>query len=734
MIALSVVWMSKCKDAHLFSIFIEIYQIEGRKILYHLIAIVRGLIVNLVKILICLLCLSIQNCYASELTLQVTGSMDSQQVAEYVARVGQPSIVTVKEGMTLADVLKNHCGKVNHQYLKILMQQPESSLEAIDLGYQFEKKQYLTLPACLRLPKDNFSVKLETPKKNDSPWKYYSDDSAGFHNFRAEENGIHLASSGETISSLTYVDTFKKLNPSYAAKGILSLNEPIQVPETASEWTTLALREEGDLSLEEVTKTLNSLIVSTTATTTAPVFENPEKILLLESVTQEILASTSSCQNPSVVDRAKYPLDYLQLISALSASLSILKKVSDPTSSTVVIADTGLFTDGELPFSRKHLAPRSFESRYSVDVLPFVKYLKAQHGTFVATAVLGGPKFLELLDLLDIKIKLEPINIYTEKEQECIKNGVASYCTKHEVRTDIFNKAIKMSKNKILNLSVGRNVTFTGLEHFLSADSDHLFVVAAGNDGKSLLSGTKLYPARYGGIKKGEHNLISVAALDFDGSKAGFSNWSDEHVDIATYGCDIEVLRFDGSTKTYETTTASGTSFAAPFVSFTAALLEVLWPDASPKEIKERILVSADISDDLRDNKYVIDGRILNTVKAVSLYQDVVEVKIEGGTKLIKGEIDSKNRFFTLCNGDLELFRKADPTRKQIKKLAVIEQNKSGKDEFLIYWQDTDKEFSSKICSSNDFNITITEYLSRKKIVVTSQDIVDIVFSENIYL
>ncbi|MDI6103780.1 S8 family serine peptidase [Actinoplanes sp. NEAU-A12] len=103
-------------------------------------------------------------------------------------------------------------------------------------------------------------------------------------------------------------------------------------------------------------------------------------------------------------------------------------------------------------------------------------------------------------------------------------------------------------------------------------------VAAAGNGG---VDAGVAYPAGYPGV-------IGVGAVAADGRLAQYSQ-PGAHVDIVAFGDGVTVLSPVGGHRTVQ-----GTSFAAPFVSATAALLRERFPRASAAEITERLLRSVD--------------------------------------------------------------------------------------------------------------------------------------------
>ena len=100
------------------------------------------------------------------------------------------------------------------------------------------------------------------------------------------------------------------------------------------------------------------------------------------------------------------------------------------------------------------------------------------------------------------------------------------------------------------------------------ADSDALFVAAAGNAGRNIDSSTyDFYPA-----ESSVANVLSVAAIDQRGSLASFSNYGATTVDISAPGTNIvsTIPAEPGCSPCWAW--SAGTSMAAPHVSGVAAL------------------------------------------------------------------------------------------------------------------------------------------------------------------
>ncbi|WP_042462717.1 S8 family peptidase [Neobacillus dielmonensis] len=122
----------------------------------------------------------------------------------------------------------------------------------------------------------------------------------------------------------------------------------------------------------------------------------------------------------------------------------------------------------------------------------------------------------------------------------------------------------------VINLSLGNYQSSSLLEDAISyaLSKDVVVIAAAGNDNTNQPS----YPAAYQGV-------LGVAAVDWNGKRAEFSNYGD-YIDIAAPGVDIPSTYLQG-----EYASLSGTSMAAPHVTALAGLIRSINPKLKNTEV-----------------------------------------------------------------------------------------------------------------------------------------------------
>ncbi len=153
---------------------------------------------------------------------------------------------------------------------------------------------------------------------------------------------------------------------------------------------------------------------------------------------------------------------------------------------------------------------------------------------------------------------------------------------------------------------------YSQAEYEAFAASPLLHICAAGNEGNDN-DVSRYYPAdRPVGYPATFElpNVISVAASNDKDRLAGFSNYGAQTVDLAAPGVGILSTVPQGG---YET--KSGTSMATPHVAGVAGLIATLYPEATPDQIKTRILANVDLVPALKGK--VLTGGRLNAARAL---------------------------------------------------------------------------------------------------------------------
>ncbi|TBB60665.1 hypothetical protein ELH43_36600 [Rhizobium ruizarguesonis] len=272
---------------------------------------------------------------------------------------------------------------------------------------------------------------------------------------------------------------------------------------------------------------------------------------------------------------------------------------------------------------------------------------KRVHGTIVAGLALGGPELWGMPSALGLNIKITPATIFRDRLQ-------------NQVLVPVFEPQWLMNAigggGDIFNISFATRdeSRMRAFEDYVGRAAGKLFVVAAGNnnlnnDNQGVdINDTQLYPQRFGGNENGP-NVITVAAYDGRGL-AKFSNFSETYVSIAAPGCAVTSWAPNDDDSAYVTRRVTGTSFSTPIVAHVAAIIKAMMPQrySQPSYVRARILAGADLIPEL---KGVEDGRLLNPIKAVSLYEDVIELDTGDSRRLVTGSLQTKLAVNDLCEG-----------------------------------------------------------------------------------
>jgi len=199
----------------------------------------------------------------------------------------------------------------------------------------------------------------------------------------------------------------------------------------------------------------------------------------------------------------------------------------------------------------------------------------------------------------DIPVKIMPLKFMEEKDGDC--NGYVSDAI------DAIYYAVDHGAN-IINASWGFDSFSYALQDAIKYADDHgvLFIASAGNSAEDNDT-NQHYPSNYD-----LDNIIAVAAMDRYGELASFSNYGLYSVDIAAPGVGIVTTTIDDGYVNW----ASGTSFATPFVTSIAALVESQYPLMAYRDVKNRIIKTSVMSDDYSE-ELLASGGCINAYNAL---------------------------------------------------------------------------------------------------------------------
>ncbi|MDD1139724.1 S8 family serine peptidase [Pseudomonas sp. TNT2022 ID233] len=410
----------------------------------------------------------------------------------------------------------------------------------------------------------------------------------------------------------------KAVEQYFEASGIKDLNKLKVGQILAPGHVTVATAVKTSLGFNEIKSTLNNqrglstVLFSVDAPTSIPpsttVKQRPRLAIAagkIQSVSSTTYDAPPECKDPFAPVQ---PFNGTWLTNAYKDALETAKLFNIPhTDSKVTIADNGFFganiINGDIVFSSNFpsrffqnvhtggpgiIGPltASDETIYPINYMNGISTasLVSGHGTHITGLVLGGTDFQTHLSIFDRNerepwLRLSIMNIG--------KGGDTLIPTS----TGELSDELDLLDNSIINLSLEYEepIGTKWNKRFLRVtDSNNLFVVSAGNDGRKDLTDVPYYPASLGGTTQA--NVITVAAHKPNGELAAFSNRSARSVDLAAPGCDLSSWLDDSKT----ITKVSGTSQAAAVVTFAAALLKSI-DNMSPVEIKNRLMVSGDL-------------------------------------------------------------------------------------------------------------------------------------------
>ncbi|PZG05785.1 type VII secretion-associated serine protease mycosin [Micromonospora craterilacus] len=203
------------------------------------------------------------------------------------------------------------------------------------------------------------------------------------------------------------------------------------------------------------------------------------------------------------------------------------------------------------------------------------------HGTGVASIIAAAPRDGIAFRGLAPNARILPVRV---SEQQVV-DGRGSGRT---VGPDGFARAIRWAVDNgadVVNLSVVLYADHPAVRAAVAyaVARDVVVVAAAGN-----LHGSgdpRPYPAAYDGV-------LGVGAVGADGTRAAFSQ-TGSYLDLVAPGTDVLIAAPGQGHQR-----AEGTSYAAPFVAATAALLRQYRPELTAEEVATRIVATTDPAPD----------------------------------------------------------------------------------------------------------------------------------------
>lgn len=650
-------------------------------------------------------------------------NLDKSQIdSKAIATIGDYGAKTqfkFDKNTTLDELIAQHCPDFPDLYKSYV----QTRIPSLKENEDFKVGDEIAMPAC---PKFNvIGTKTKVVNSNeDVPYNQFKVDSAGLNWNDVSDRNLDDPLLGNKAS---YFDIFQKLNPHIDASSIKKGTQII-LPSSRA-WV--------DFKLDENVLSSAGTVKPEVAEAIAVGFDAQEEVkalpvglfhvapsmtLTADQIKQDC-GDTAGGSSEINATRAQ-----MKLMTLLAKNSVRLRKMGiSPYSPVVVIPDSGLYRATQTGPVVVAPAQPLMSDENSLPLPPEIiaagnaqidGEMLASHGTAVDSIVRGGPSLDTVIEALGYTIRVTPINLFQRVPGYCPNNQGANVpCIKGELQPERLFNAIATPQQAIWNLSVGQGTEITPLRNVISNPaSNELFIVAAGNTGLSLAE-SAIYPANYGGDAGRDWSIITVAALNKLGKLARFSSFG-RNVDIAAPGCDIEAYGFDLQNNAPKIKEWTGTSFAAPAVTFVAAMLRSYNDHWTVKDIKHRILASADYDGDLSQGIFL--GRTLNVLKTLSIFDDVVSVGPE--RKLLNG---------TVADTALSLLSCADlphPSRSNVKQIVKGELLANGSQKLTVYYENVGNLLSTS-CSSSVSTIDFTPTENFPKMTVQWAEINDITFS-----
>jgi membrane-anchored mycosin MYCP len=275
-------------------------------------------------------------------------------------------------------------------------------------------------------------------------------------------------------------------------------------------------------------------------------------------------AAAPSCQvngSPVVAD-VPWPQRRYDLVA--------LSQISDGTGVTVAVIDSGV--DARHP----QLTGRVREGTDLIDPGRDGRLDCVGHGTAIASIIAARPVAGSGLRGLAPGADIVPIRA---SERVAVDGVISGEGTIADVVAGV--RAAVAHDVQVINLSLSTTRDDSRLRRAIRAaiEADIVVVAAVGNQHER--GDPTPYPAAYPGV-------VGVGAVSSDGLRVASSQVG-RYVDIVAPGDDVIAAAAGRGHGSYQ-----GTSYAAPFVAATAALIRARWPGLNQAAVVRRLLATAD--------------------------------------------------------------------------------------------------------------------------------------------
>ena len=238
----------------------------------------------------------------------------------------------------------------------------------------------------------------------------------------------------------------------------------------------------------------------------------------------------------------------------------------------VAVVDSGVDADHpQLSRPGKVLPGQDF---YLVGDLPG-NFDCASHGTAVASIIAADPVAGVGFAGIAPGARILPVRV---TERDVTDNGTSASLDPAVVARGIWYAADQGAK--VINLSLSGDIDNQYVRDAVAhaREKDALVVAAVGN-GQQGATPRASFPSAYDGV-------LGVGAADVDGARLSGSQIGPQVDLVAPGGAVLGAARVSGHDYW------QGTSFAAPFVSATAALVRAAWPELTAPQVAARILAT----------------------------------------------------------------------------------------------------------------------------------------------